>query len=62
VIRSPVDVERVFGEGCSQATRLGKLGLGERAVMLAFRAGEGDYRDWEEVEAWVRAIAGELRR
>jgi menaquinone-dependent protoporphyrinogen oxidase len=40
----------------------GKLGFGERAVMLAFRAAEGDYRDWEEVEAWARAIAGELRR
>jgi len=39
-----------------------KLGFGERAVMLAFRAAEGDYRDWHEVEAWARAIAGELRR
>jgi menaquinone-dependent protoporphyrinogen oxidase len=40
----------------------GKLGFGERAVMLAFRAAEGDYRDWQEVEAWARAVAGELRR
>jgi menaquinone-dependent protoporphyrinogen oxidase len=39
----------------------GKLGFGERAVMLAFRAAEGDYRDWQEVEAWARAIAGDLR-
>jgi menaquinone-dependent protoporphyrinogen oxidase len=39
----------------------GELGFGERAVMLAFRAAEGDYRDWHEVEAWARAIAGELR-
>jgi menaquinone-dependent protoporphyrinogen oxidase len=39
----------------------GKLGFGERAVMLAFRAAEGDYRDWQEVEAWARTIAGELR-
>ncbi|MDX6628457.1 MAG: menaquinone-dependent protoporphyrinogen oxidase [Gaiellales bacterium] len=38
-----------------------QLGFGERAVMLAFRAVEGDYRDWQEVEAWARAIAGELR-
>jgi hypothetical protein len=29
--------------------------------MLAFRAAEGDYRDWQEVEAWARTIAGELR-
>jgi menaquinone-dependent protoporphyrinogen oxidase len=40
----------------------GELGFGERAVMLAFRAAEGDYRDWHEVEAWAGAIAGELRR
>jgi hypothetical protein len=30
--------------------------------MLAFRPVEGDYRDWDEIEAWARAIAGELRR
>jgi menaquinone-dependent protoporphyrinogen oxidase len=40
----------------------GKLGFGERAVMLAFRAAEGDYRDWTDVEAWARGIAVELRR
>jgi menaquinone-dependent protoporphyrinogen oxidase len=39
----------------------GKLGFGERAVMLAFRAAEGDYRDWKDVEAWACTIAGELR-
>jgi menaquinone-dependent protoporphyrinogen oxidase len=39
-----------------------KLGFGERAVMLAFRPVEGDYRDWDEIEDWARAIAGELRR
>lgn len=39
----------------------GELGFGERAVMLAFRAAEGDYRDWHEIEAWARAITGELR-
>jgi menaquinone-dependent protoporphyrinogen oxidase len=40
----------------------GKLGFGERAVMLAFHAAEGDYRNWQEIEAWARAIAGELQR
>ena len=40
----------------------GKLGFGERAVMLAFHAAEGDYRSWQEIEAWARAIAGELQR
>ncbi len=39
-----------------------QLGFGERAVVLAFRAAEGDYRGWREVEACGRSIAGELRR
>ena len=39
-----------------------KLGFGERAVMLAFRAVEGDYRDWSEIEAWASDIAEGLRR
>lgn len=38
-----------------------KLGYGERAVMLAFRAVEGDYRDWSEIEAWASGIQEELR-
>ena len=39
----------------------GKLGFGERAVMLAFHAAEGDYRNWQEIETWARAIARELQ-
>jgi menaquinone-dependent protoporphyrinogen oxidase len=37
------------------------LGFGERAVVLAFRAPEGDFRDWDEIEAWAREIAADLR-
>ena len=36
------------------------LGFGERAVMLAFHAAEGDYRDWDEVATWARDIAQEF--
>jgi menaquinone-dependent protoporphyrinogen oxidase len=38
-----------------------RLGFGERAVALAFRAAEGDFRDWGEIEAWAVEIAGSLR-
>jgi menaquinone-dependent protoporphyrinogen oxidase len=38
-----------------------KLGFGERAVMLAFRAPEGDFRDWDAIAAWAASIAGALR-
>lgn len=37
------------------------LGFGERAVVLAFRAPEGDFRDWDEIADWSRGIASELR-
>jgi menaquinone-dependent protoporphyrinogen oxidase len=37
------------------------LGFGERAVVLAFRAPEGDFRDWDEIAAWAGEIAASLR-
>jgi menaquinone-dependent protoporphyrinogen oxidase len=38
-----------------------ELGFGERAVLLAVRAQDGDYRDWDDISAWSRWIAAELR-
>jgi menaquinone-dependent protoporphyrinogen oxidase len=37
------------------------LGFGERAVLTAVRAKEGDYRDWPAIDAWAREIAAALR-
>src|SRR3954452_8239514 len=37
------------------------LGFGERAVLAAVRAKEGDYRDWPAIDAWAREIAAALR-
>jgi menaquinone-dependent protoporphyrinogen oxidase len=37
-----------------------KLGFGERAVMRAVRAAEGDYRDWSEIRSWSEEIAAAL--
>ncbi len=44
------------------AGRLDKsaLGFGERAMVLAFRVADGDYRDWAEIEAWSQEIAAAL--
>lgn len=36
------------------------LGFGERAVVLALRAPEGDFRDREAIRDWAREIAAEL--
>jgi menaquinone-dependent protoporphyrinogen oxidase len=38
-----------------------RLGFGERALMAAVRAPEGDFRPWDEIDAWAVEIAAELR-
>jgi menaquinone-dependent protoporphyrinogen oxidase len=38
------------------------LGFGERMVVKAVKAPEGDFRDWDEIRAWAVPIAGELAR
>jgi menaquinone-dependent protoporphyrinogen oxidase len=38
-----------------------RLGLGERAILAAVRAPEGDYRPWAEIDAWARELAEALR-
>ena len=38
----------------------GVLSFAERAIIRAVRAEEGDFRDWDAVEAWARRIAAEL--
>jgi menaquinone-dependent protoporphyrinogen oxidase len=37
-----------------------KLNFGERAILTAVRAHEGDFRDWNEIEAWATEIADQL--
>ena len=34
-----------------------RLGFAERAIMVALRASEGDYRDWDEIHRWASDIA-----
>ena len=36
------------------------LSLGEKVVVAGVRAPEGDYRPWDEVEAWAATIASAL--
>jgi menaquinone-dependent protoporphyrinogen oxidase len=39
-----------------------RLSFPERAVVFALRVHEGDFRDWDEIRAWARAIAAELKQ
>jgi menaquinone-dependent protoporphyrinogen oxidase len=36
------------------------LGFGERAIAVAFRAPEGDFRDWIAIDSWATEIADAL--
>lgn len=63
----PVDVaDQVQQTGAVEhrifAGRIDKsvLGFGERALVRALRVPEGDYRDWEAVDAWAESLAADL--
>jgi menaquinone-dependent protoporphyrinogen oxidase len=63
----PVDVERVMSLTGARAHRIftgrldkSKLSFPERAIVTAFRAPYGDFRNWEEIGAWANEIAEEL--
>ena len=37
-----------------------QLSFGEKAMVVAFRAPEGDFRDWAEIKGWASGIADAL--
>jgi menaquinone-dependent protoporphyrinogen oxidase len=41
---------------------LSKLGLAEKASVRLAHASEGDYRDWQAIDAWAAAIAHQLQQ
>lgn len=60
----PVDVESIAESTDARDHRVfagkidkSKLGFGERAIMVAVRAPEGDFRDWDAIECWANEIA-----
>jgi menaquinone-dependent protoporphyrinogen oxidase len=62
----PVDVAEITIETRAREHRVfagsmdkAKLSFGERAIVTAFRAPYGDYRDWVTIEAWAKEIAAE---
>lgn len=36
------------------------LSLAEKAIVMALKAPEGDFRDWDAIDSWARAIASRL--
>lgn len=37
-----------------------KLNFPEKMIVKAMKAPTGDYRDWDEIDAWADSIAKEL--
>ena len=65
----PVDVAEVMDRTGARehrvfAGKLVKRGLsfGEKAIVLALRAAEGDFRDWDEIRSWAAEIAEAVRK
>lgn len=63
----PVDVAEILASSKARDHRVfaGKidrknLSFPERAVLLAFRGLEGDFRDWDEIRGWASEIADAL--
>jgi menaquinone-dependent protoporphyrinogen oxidase len=46
----------VFAGKLDRAT----LGFGEKAIVLALRAPEGDFRDWDRIRGWARDVVRAL--
>jgi menaquinone-dependent protoporphyrinogen oxidase len=38
-----------------------RLSLGEKAIVVALRAPEGDFRDWDAIDEWGDALATEIQ-
>jgi len=64
----PVDITQVLEtlsplEHCVFAGKIdkSKLSGSERAMMIAVRASEGDFRDWTSIDSWANSIADTLR-
>lgn len=65
----PVDVNDIYLETSAIGHRVfsgridkSKLSFPEKAILVAVRAPEGDFRDWETIEEWAAEIAETLMR
>jgi menaquinone-dependent protoporphyrinogen oxidase len=51
---------RTLADAEAGRTDRGVLSLPERMMVRALRVPEGDYRDWDAIRGWAKAIAAEL--
>ena len=65
----PVDIANIFETTGARSHQVfsgkidkSKLSFGEKAILIAVRAPEGDFRDWDEIAAWASEIADQLTK
>lgn len=58
VARTKAREHRVFAGRIERS----RLSFAEKAIVLALRVPDGDYRDWDEIRAWAAEIADALLR
>ena len=63
-----VDIEAIMIATGARGHRLfsglvdrSRLGLGEKVILKAVRASEGDFRPWDDIRAWAGEIATALK-
>lgn len=64
----PVDAQPLMEATSAREHRIfagrldrGRLNVFEKAIVIALRAPEGDFRDWDAIRAWSRGIAEALQ-
>jgi menaquinone-dependent protoporphyrinogen oxidase len=65
---SPLDITAMSEQSGARDHRIfggrldkGQLGLGEKVLVRMVGATEGDYRQWDEINAWAMEIAASLK-
>lgn len=48
-------------QGFAGALDYGKLGVGEKLMVMGLHAPEGDFRDWSAIDQWAQGIGEEIR-
>lgn len=63
----PVDVADIVERTSAREHRIfagkidrSRLSFGEKAIMIAVRAPEGDFRDWDAIDTWAGRISSQL--
>jgi menaquinone-dependent protoporphyrinogen oxidase len=64
---NPADIENILAATHALEHRLfagrldrDRLGFGEKALVMALRVADGDFRDWDAIDAWSTQIAARL--